>query len=53
MEWIKYEDAIKKTINFKSFVYKKAYSELSNFCTRVLKLFCLYVDLIPLSHALV
>jgi putative (di)nucleoside polyphosphate hydrolase len=30
-EWIKYEDAIKKTINFKSFVYKKAYSELSKF----------------------
>ena len=30
-EWIKYEDAIKKTINFKSFVYKKAYSELSKY----------------------
>ena len=30
-EWIKYEDAIKKTINFKSYVYKKAYSELSRF----------------------
>ena len=30
-EWIKYEDAIKKTINFKSLVYKKAYSELSKF----------------------
>ena len=29
--WIKYEDAIKKTIKFKSFVYKKAYSELSRF----------------------
>ena len=29
--WIKYEDAIKKTIKFKSFVYKKAYSELSSF----------------------
>tara|TARA_B100001287_G_C22644700_1_gene512056 strand:- start:844 stop:1308 length:465 start_codon:yes stop_codon:yes gene_type:complete len=29
--WIKYEDAIKKTAKFKSFVYKKAYSELSSF----------------------